>query len=860
MPDRPTRGTASLAKRIFLGIALGITIISLMGCLPEERPGPAKPTVTPNQLVTPLATLQSPTAAATQPAAPSEQGPAIRDILSNLAAHPQGRVPQYGKLEITFQIDTGAQNLQMPYDPAPPDGVEPGFGISVDALFSPDNWRTIYTQPAFYYQEYLDEVREGREWFYPAGNYSWKVRFAPNQAGDWQYKLRAQDSNGITETEPRPFAVVDSEKKGFIRVSQNDSRYFEYENGAYFPGLGFNMNYDRVNWINPVLDNQTNFQEMSQNGIQMIRIWLSQWGIYGSAWNPWSSIDPELHARYIGFTGLTFDEAAPGSEISMRIDAERNPCMFTGMWKGRPAVKRNTDYRIRIQYKTDHIQSPSQAGQPYGFVVKTGGWLWGPEYCNEPGTGSVVSPYQNQNTGGWQILEGRLNSGEKDFLPNLYFVMENVDQGKAFIDYIWIEEDLGDGYFGPNIVSKPWMAHHLYMEQRNSYAFDKVVELAEMYDIYLRPVIMEKNDWIFQRFNFEGEPILSDPLCWDGDPESDPPQCPSSKWFYGNGREASKVRWLQQAWWRYLQARWGYSTQIHSWELLNEGDPADERHYILADEFGKYMHQFKPNDHLVSTSFWHSFPKDRFWANPEYPNIDFADIHQYVLDDEWGFYDTALATYELSMKIGARQPGGTGKPTIRGEVGFAERASGSATEFFEKDSYGVWLHNFIWGGINPGGLIESLWYENQHIYKHNRDGSLRYDFRGSYRSFYDFIKDIPLNNGHYQDADAMVSNRNLRAWGQKDLVNGRAHLWVQNIEHHWNNLVDGNRVSPASGSIAIAGFQPGANYLVQWWDTYATGEQKQVIRSQTITAQTDGSITISFDYLDRDLALKIELH
>ena len=52
-------------------------------------------------------------------------------------------------------------------------------------------------------------------------------------------------------------------------------------------------------------------------------------------------------------------------------------------------------------------------------------------------------------------------------------------------DRVWIEEDYGNGQFGPNILPKPWMAHHLYGEQRNSYAFDKVLALAEENGVYL---------------------------------------------------------------------------------------------------------------------------------------------------------------------------------------------------------------------------------------------------------------------------------------------------------------------------------------------------------------------------------------
>ena len=788
----------------------------------------------------------------------AETGPTIHDFTPNESDYPSSQVPQYEKFEITFQVDTEATNVQLPYYPTPPAGIQPGTGISVDAQFSNDNWQTVYTQPAFYYQDFADEIKSGQEWYYPTGNYSWKVRFTPNQSGTWQYKIIAQDSSGTTETTPRAFIVVPSTKKGLIRVSQNDPRYFEFDNGTYFPGLGYNMNYDHISWNNPILDNEDNFQIMSQNGIQLVRIWLSQWGIYGPMWNPWNSIDPNQHGDYFPQTGLTFEQAFPGSEVSMKIDASYNPCMFIGVWKAKPAVKKDTNYRIRIRYKTTNIIGPRNAGHPYGFVAKTGDWLWGPgNYCYDSDTGTSVTTYQNQNTGVWEILEGSLNTGNNDFLPNFYLVMENVNQGVTYVDYVWVEEDLGNGNYGPNIISKPWMAHHQYMEQRNSYAFDKLLDLAKQYDIYLKIVIHEKHDWILNRFDFQGNPIPDDPLCWDSDPNNDPQECPGNQWFYGNWREMTKVRWLQQAWWRYLQARWGYSPNIHSWELLNEGDPWDSSHYTLADELGKYMHLFRPDDHLVTTSFWHSFPKETFWANPDYPNVDYADYHRYIEESEPFFTDTALATYDPSLQYGAIEPGGTGKPVIRGETGFVVSGSEPPTDQFQNDTEGIWLHNFIWGGINAGGLLESYWYENIHIYNRNSNSTYNFDYRDHYRPYYNFIKDIPLNNGHYHDVEASVSNDNLRAWGQKDLLNGNAYLWIQNTNHTWKNVVDGVPIPTISGIITIAGFQPLEKYTIQWWDPYQTDPSIQIIKTETVTAQTDGQITLSIENLSKDMAVKV---
>jgi hypothetical protein len=769
-------------------------------------------------------------------------GPTIHGITTNLEAYAGGQIPAYEKLEITFSVDTEAQNLQMPYDPAPPPGVVPEIGISVDALFSPDNWVTVYTQPAFYYQAFLDEIRGGREWFYPTGAFSWKVRFSPPEPGDWQFKLVAQDAGGVSESTPVSFQVAPSNHKGFIRVSSDDPRYFEFENGDYFPGLGYNMNFDHVSWASPVLENQANFEVMSENGIQLVRIWLSQWAIYGPSWNPWNAIDPSQHGLYIPYSGLTTAESYPGSELSMEVDASYNPCMFLGFLKPPPAVKAHTDYRVRIRYRTSGITGPRIAGEPHGLVAKTGGWLWGSgNDCDDPGTGTAVTSHQPQNTPDWGILEGTLNTGSSDFLPYFYLVMENATGGRAYIDHVWIEEDFHDGGYGQNIVNKPWMDHHLYMEQRNSYAFDKLLVLAEEMGVYLRPVIHEKNQWIFNRIDFNGEYTSS----------------VDNNHFYGDGRNVTKVRWLQQAWWRYLQARWGYSTNIHSWELLNEGDPWNGLHYTLADEFGRFMSQFEPNDHLVSTSFWHSFPRDAFWANPEYAAVDFADIHQYIPESDPQFFDAALETADLSLQYGAREPGGANKPLIRGETGFVVENSGQPTAQFQDDTQGVWLHNFIWGGVNAGGMLESYWYEREHIYRQFPNGTFAFDHRPHFGVYHQFIRGVPLNNGRYQALEAQVSEDQIRVLGQRDPVGGRAHLWVQNRAHTWKNVVDGVPIPPLSGTIRITGFQPAEQYAIQWWDPYPVSGGSQVQRVDIAYPQADGSLTLTVASLTEDLAVKI---
>jgi uncharacterized repeat protein (TIGR01451 family) len=805
----------------------------------------------------------------------------IRDITTNSSGYPESRVPTYEKLEISFQVDTAAKNLQFPFDPDPPAGVDTSLdrynGISVNAVFQ-DPRGNQYKQPAFYYQEFLED--ESKDWYYPTENFTWKVRFAPNAAGKWQFKLQAQDESNFPsweETDWQSFAVVESNNKGFIKVSATDPRYFEFDNGDYFPGLGYNENYRGIDWVKPVGNNQTDLEIMGQHGIQYARIWLSQWGIFGVEWTPW-----KFHTGngYLQRHQLVYDVTPPESELTQRLHAtltDSSACMLNNFGSAAPPLKRNANYRIQIHYKTENIKGPKDDINPYGLVAKIGGWLWHDidetRRCYYPGTGNqYLTPFQSEDTSDWQILEGYFNAGDKDFMDRLYIVLENVSEGVAYIDRISIQEDLGDGNYGANIIQKPDFDHHLYFDQRNSYAFDKVVELAQQNGVYLRPVILEKNDWIFNRIYHDGT---------FGDFGED------NENFYGDYRNNhTKMRWLQRAWWRYLQARWGYSPNIHSWELLNEGDPdvynlslsKVGRHQMLADELGKFMHceafdvaagttnsqhqcpenYDHPNDHMVSTSHWHSFPW-HFWANrhSEYIdngddawsffNIDFADVHSYLNDATAPlFNDVALWVQTESLKWGQKlpDPASVGKPVIRGET-----ALGDSDSPILQDTQGVWLHNFIWAQINAGGLYDSSWFQNglRHIY--NRSDGL--DLRPLFKPYYDFISTIPLNNGDYDDAQAEVSHPDLRAWGQKDVVHSKAHLWIQNMQHTWRKVVDGDPIEAISGTVTISGLQPGP-YAVEWWDTY----NGAIIKTEMMDSDTELVLTLP-QALDDDVAVKV---
>lgn len=796
----------------------------------------------------------------------------------------QEDIPQYGKAELNFTVTTNAENLQLPFDPNPPAGIEPGIGITVEARFTPDDWETVFIQPAFYHQEFIEETRDGQTWLYPTDNYRWRVRFSPHIAGEWQYSVRAQDAQFEYSTRAYSFTVTPTEEHGFVQVSEQDQRYFEFDDGTYFPGIGINLN---------LPDNLDELPALSDNGIQLIRTYLpSQYSIWGSAWSPWQPVGavangPESNARLGYNTAVSLNRtpedpplAVPDHDFFLTLTHDETvfddgqqwrhfPCAVFGWNTPQIPVKPDSSYQLRVRYRLEGVEGPKVANEPMGLAVKTADWLWSRQdettRCTYPGTGNLLAAsyrangrlWQNRaddTYDGWQMMTATIETGSENFLPRLWLALENATAGQALIDEIWLEEVLPNGKLGPNVIYKSSMANHLYFDQQRSAAFDRALAEVEANDLYLKLVLMEKNDFALGAFEADGS-LTMQPIN-------------QANLFFGNGRSPSKILWLQQAWWRYVQARWGYSSHIHSWELLNEGDPASEAHHILADELGRYMAESfipegqttpHPNQHLVTTSFWSGYPQT-FWQNDAYPYIDYADIHHYAtmgeqrpfsqLYDGSEFYDAAEFTLKLSQAIGATSERSPQMPLVRGELGFIF----DQVDLFEENvSDGLWLHNLLWAGLNEGGLMELYWTGAP---IQNQLWSDTHDHRPIYGAYARFVQALPLNNGRYQPANAESSSDQLRVVGQMDVEAGQAHLWIQNRQHTWKNVADGVEITAVTATVQLDGFAPNTAYTVTFIDTYAL-EGDPTLSQTEITTDNSGILIIPVEDLLTDVAVVV---
>jgi hypothetical protein len=95
-------------------------------------------------------------------------------------------------------------------------------------------------------------------------------------------------------------------------------------------------------------------------------------------------------------------------------------------------------------------------------------------------------------------------------------------------------------------------------------------------------------------------------------------------------------------------------------------------------------------------------------------------------------------------------------------------------------------------------------------------------------------------------------------FGQKDIVNNRAHLWVKNEDHTWRNVVDGvSGISGLSGSVTIEGFTPNTTLTLQWF--VFTTDGLPSIANSTITTNSNGVIVLTLpnDPQITDIGIKI---
>ena len=122
---------------------------------------------------------------------------------------------------IEFRLPAGGA-WANPYDPA---DVEADLDVTL-----PSGRRV--TVPAFFmvpFETATGTGEPGPDWLYPSGTGEFRARFAPSEAGRHTAKARLRDRAGQRESPELSFEAVPTDRKGYLRVSRRDPRFFGFD-------------------------------------------------------------------------------------------------------------------------------------------------------------------------------------------------------------------------------------------------------------------------------------------------------------------------------------------------------------------------------------------------------------------------------------------------------------------------------------------------------------------------------------------------------------------------------------------------------------------------------------------------------
>lgn len=691
-------------------------------------------------------------------------------------------VGKYEKFQVTFPITTTAANPYLPYELGAPSE----SGVSVDMLVTDPDGKTV-TVPCFYYQP-VDENLS------PVGAPDWRCRFAPGSAGNWHYRVRMIDSNGVSESAPDSFSVTPSNRHGFVHVSSTDPSTFEFSDGTSFAFPLLNV--EQGSPLGSLEKIRTSIPEWGQSGVRFVR-----WFPTGEGANYYViPFGDDIRSSWGFGSAETVAEADPTTGRLFTF----KPYYYTSQTvRAVPGAHYRLSFRAKVS--GDKVFRP-HAGRDW-IEIRASDW----------------QDYSIETTGESSALAVRLADGYSE---------SDGAQGMIRVHSIRLQRDeTGNGDWGPNLLARGDPDTHQYIDQVGAARLDEIMQLSEQYGVYHKLTLFHKNDANMGRLAPNGSVTTT----WDINN------------FYG--AEGDAVRRYEKAFARYFVARWSYSTALHSIELANE-NMLTQNSYDAAFSILGHVRSISPRPILLSNSFWGYFVSD-FWTDPTRGHLmDYADKHWYARPGSTNpemvstvAYDSAANVRECQRRFGEYQAQyNLSKPIVRGETGVWK--SDSTDKMDLGSGAFTYYHKQLWAqmGDQCGGEWYTSFLDEQ-------------DLWSMYGVYERFLQGEPLSSGHYIPVGTDVGtititnmSGHVRAWGKVDL-RGRGILWIDNADDTWKAVADGRPGAPASATLTLGGLSNGT-YDIQWHNTM----NGTVITDTHIIS--DGRLVLSVSDLQHDVAMK----
>lgn len=189
---------------------------------------------------------------------PGERSP---DYSLEITAASGKTVERFGLVEFSLETDIPFTN---PYS---------ANEIDLKMMFTAPSGRQTAIG-AFWFQDFDAQTRQA------SGKPAWKVRFTPNESGQWT-AIAIAPKLSVAST-ALTFFVVPSDREGFVRIHPSDPHYLATDDGNFFFPIGVNMA-----WWEKGGDAVEQYRgwlaQFSKNGGNTIRVWMADWS-FGIEW------------------------------------------------------------------------------------------------------------------------------------------------------------------------------------------------------------------------------------------------------------------------------------------------------------------------------------------------------------------------------------------------------------------------------------------------------------------------------------------------------------------------------------------------------------------------------------------------
>jgi Domain of unknown function (DUF5060)/Secretion system C-terminal sorting domain len=183
---------------------------------------------------------------------------------SNIVATPaNATIAKLDKFELNVTFTGGYTN---PYDYT---------DITVRGIFTAPGGRKD-TVDGFFMQDYILNTTTGV--VTASGSGVFKIRYAPNETGAWQYAVEVINGLGSAASAAQSFQCNASTAKGFVR--KNQTNYLGFDNNEQYIPVGQNQAWHLNNIY---LNYKSWLQKLSDNKANIIRVWQAVWG-FGIEW------------------------------------------------------------------------------------------------------------------------------------------------------------------------------------------------------------------------------------------------------------------------------------------------------------------------------------------------------------------------------------------------------------------------------------------------------------------------------------------------------------------------------------------------------------------------------------------------